>query len=365
MKRSLFHCCLAVVVPAVALWSCSGQSEGESDVYDWTGKEAELVSELLVPDSSLLGISGAYMHGEWLMTALSRRADYEYTLFRLRGDSLVWQGNLARRGSGPGEVFQTSLQLAPAEKAAYVVADNGSFSTNLYRIDLTGSAEQILDQRQWHRWDYPEESKMFTQLVIDTVTLLTSPDYESPDLAALYTREDATRRAVGLACPEPANKFDPMLLSMAYAGRWAKHPNEQRFVYMARYGGYVQTCRLEGGRMTDLHVIYGDQPRFGVAADGINVRYEDKSRYGYAAAVSDRYIYLLESGLTFGDLRAGRTDGEHRRIHVFTWAGEPVRMLKMDYPVRGAFSVTPDDRYLYFSTVDLDRGEEQIRRAAL
>ncbi|MCH5306418.1 MAG: hypothetical protein J1E79_08045, partial [Rikenella sp.] len=87
--------------------------------------------------------------------------------------------------------------------------------------------------------------------------------------------------------------------------------------------------------------------------------------YGYSAAVSDRYIYLLESGLTFGDVRAGRTEGEHLRIHVFTWDGEPVRMLHLDCPVGSGFSVTPDDRYLYFHTVDLERGDEQIRRATL
>lgn len=365
MRKSLSGC-FAAVVFGLFLSGCAGRTESEPGVYDWTGKEAEIASELLLPDRSLLGTSGAYVCGEWLITAYSRQADYEYELFRICGDSLLGQGNFVRRGSGPDEVIQSYLQVDPTEKALYVLADNMSFATKLYRIDLSSGAGRILDPRQWGKWDYPDKPKMFTWLVVDSVALLTRPDYESSDLATLYTRGDTTRRAVGLACPEPnSNAFDPMALSIAYSGRWAKHPTEPRFVYMARYGGYVQTFRLEQGRATDIRVLYNDRPQFSVAADGFNIRYKDESRYGYSAAVSDRYIYLLESGRTFGDPRTGREEEQYRRIHVFTWDGEPVRMLHMDRQVNGGFSVTPDDRYLYFHTVDLEQGEEQIRRAAL
>lgn len=109
---------------------------------------------------------------------------------------------------------------------------------------------------------------------------------------------------------------------------------------------------------------YKDLPKFTVVEDGITVRYLDESRGGFQVAVSSEHIYLLEYGITHGDFRKGNTKQKNRHINVFRWDGTPVRRLNFDTSVIW-FSVTPDDKYLYFTTQDLDAGKEQVKRFEL
>ena len=163
---------------------------------------------------------------------------------------------------------------------------------------------------------------------------------------------------------EYAEKFGGLVLQQVYVGRWDKHPSAPCFVYSAQNGDYVVIFKLEDGKATDIKVLYNDLPKFTVAEDGITVRYLDESRGGFQVAVSSEHIYLLEYGITHGDFRKGNTKQKNRHINVFRWDGTPVRRLNFDTSVIW-FSVTPDDKYLYFTTQDLDAGKEQVKRFEL
>lgn len=81
---------------------------------------------------------------------------------------------------------------------------------------------------------------------------------------------------------------------------------------------------------------------FQTAGIDVSVR-TNKTRFAFSnGAVTDRFIYLLYSGKQHETDRPNEND----TIYVYSWDGQPVKIIKLDRPVM-SFTVSGDDTVVY------------------
>ncbi|MFA9189551.1 BF3164 family lipoprotein [Flavobacterium magnesitis] len=80
----------------------------------------------------------------------------------------------------------------------------------------------------------------------------------------------------------------------------------------------------------------------GINYDYMQVTKETKKAF-IAGAVTDKYIYLVYSGTSYGD----KNDWNYGKfIYIYDWSGNPVRKLNLDRSISGLY-VTNDDKTIY------------------
>lgn len=329
--------------------------------YDWSETEVTCESMSMLSDSSLIGVAGLNMIGHDKTVLYKRGGDHCLGLYEVREDSLIWQRDLLRRGRGPGEAMSPMVCYMPELDKICVFKDNMVSTEAIFWLDcamgLNSGAEMKWDIRRM-----PDENQVRLRLPIDTTTFLAEGAFGTDELFGFYTYGKPEVGPVGLSYPAEMAQYSPQIAAMVLSGFVAKRPGKDTFVYSSQHGHFVQIFDLQGGKAVNIRTLYNEMPQFDL--DNVNggVRFRDDSQLGFWVFATEKYIYLLDAGARIGDMRQGKR-GE-RTVNIFTWDGTPVRKLHFDREIV-MFSITPDDKYLYFNTIDLEAGEEQIRRVKL
>lgn len=329
--------------------------------YDWTGREVSCESELMQSDSSLIGVAGLNMVGADEAVLYVRGGDYCLSLYRVDGDSLIWQRNLLRRGRGPGEAMNPMVHYMPEFGKLCVFRNNMASTEGIYWLDSVGYSDGVAEMA-WDIRRMPDENPVRLILPVDTARFLADAPFGTEEMFGLYTYGKTEAVPIGLDYPEEMARHSFPMAAMALSGFVAKRPGSDTFVYSSQHGHFVRIFDIRDDRAVDIRTVYNEMPRF--ASDDMNggIRFLDESQLGFWVFATEKYIYLLDAGMRIGEMRQGRR-GE-RTVNVFDWDGRPVRKLRFDRDI-GMFSVAPDDRFLYFNAADPDSGVEQIYRVAL
>lgn len=329
--------------------------------YDWQGKEVLCESTLMSSDSSLVGIVGLNMVGSDETVFYGRGGEYCLKLYKVRGDSLIWQRNLLRRGKGPLEAMMPSVNYMPEFDKVCVFKDNMAFTDGIFWLDNRHrSGGQI--ENLWNAVRLSDKNPVRLRLPIDTMTYLADGSWGDNERFGLYRSGDSAVRNIGLKYPKEMSNYSPQTVAMALFSFVAKHPKEHTYVSSSQHGRFVQIFDIRDNRAVNIRTVYNEMPRFDPDEANGGIRFRNESQLGFWVFATGNYIYLLDAGVTTGDMRQGKR-GE-RTVNVFCWDGTPVKKLRFDRDF-DMFSVDPDDKYLYFNTTDPIVGTEQIRRVTL
>lgn len=328
--------------------------------YDWKGKEVSCESTLMLSDSSLVGVAGINMIGFDKAVLYERGGDYCLRLCEVNEDSLVWLGNLLRRGWGPGEALMPMVYYMPELDKIYVFRDNMASTEGIFWLDA-GDLDNGAEKR-WNVRQISGKKSVRLRLPVDASVYLADAAWGDNDLFMLYSLDDPISRNIGLGYPAELSHYSPQTVAMVLSGFMAKRPGKNTFVNSSQHGHFVQIFDLQEGKATNIQTLYNEMPQFDLDNMNGGVRFRDDSQLGFWVFATEKYIYLLDAGVKIGDMRQGKR-GE-RTVNIFKWDGTPVRKLHFDREIV-MFSVTPDDKYLYFNSIDLEAGDEQIRRVVL
>lgn len=349
------------ILAALLLGLSSCKSTPPQIAYDWTGKDTLCESTLMLSDSSLVGVVGLNMIGSDEAVLYDRGGEYCLKLYKVGGDSLIWQRNLLHRGRGPLEAMMPNVNYMPEFDRVCVFKDNVASTEGIFWLDnMNVPAEEV--ENVWNVVRLADENPVRLRLPIDTVTYLVDAALETKEMFGLYCPRDSNVRNIGLTYPTEMSDYAPQTIAMVLSGFVAKRPGDDMFVSSSQHGHCVQLFNLLDGKAANVKTLYNEMPSFEVDKVNGGLTFRNESQLGFWVFATEGYVYLLDAGVTTGDMRQGKR-GE-RTVNVFLWDGTPVRKLRFDRDL-AMFTVTPDDRYLYFTTVDMDAGEEQVRRVTL
>lgn len=162
----------------------------------------------------------------------------------------------------------------------------------------------------------------------------------------------------------PDDGFDGPLMTKQWiynsSARIKKHPHRNRFIYGCDEGLYAEIFDLEDNRIVNRKIILDQYPSYHPGSDGISPEgAPDNQMCGFKVSVTPRYIYILTSRDTKGDLRAisrGETPEKFKgpgkgisfseEVLVFDWEGYLFRKMYLN-PFVVNIAVTEDDCTLY------------------
>ncbi len=124
---------------------------------------------------------------------------------------------------------------------------------------------------------------------------------------------------------------------------------------------------VKDGSLVEKSVIYSHLPQYEISPDG-NYRLNSDGEDGIVPYSTTNRVYA-QVGRTWKEIRASDTYKGYPQtymdeIEVYDWNGRFIDNYQTDRPFF-TFAVTPDDRYLYTLSMDLDTGERVVMRYEL
>lgn len=364
MKRYLYG---LTATALVLLASCA--SEPKILQPDWSGKDKGMLTSVPMnfDTTVLLHLTKAVLHNDLLFIEQEAVPDNLWSLFRIQGDSLLWQGVLLQKGKGPFEI-QTRAFVLNTGGDSLVINPTGAPQ---HFFSISGSdVAAILDKKQWKVYDYPRNIE-FVDIMAPTTTggFLLASRGDKDNMFEMFRTGDMTARPLVSPYPEAAAKMVGVARGVAYNGRIYQQPGADRYVQIGSTGQMVTIFDLIDSTITNRKEVYNELPEFKLAPDGLNLSPAGKNKLGFRTAVTAGYIYLLDVMFKLEDLGVvpdykGHRLGFSDQLLVFDWEGNPVARFELDTPAV-AMSVAPDDSYFYAFTEDPESGEQQVLRFAL
>lgn len=353
-------------VAAIFLAACDNKPKTLQP--DWTGKIGGRLTSIPMSfdTTTLFRTTKPFLHEDLLFVEQEAIQDNLWSLFRIQGDSLLWQGILLQKGKGPFEIQERAFLLDAGGDSLIV---NPTGTRSFFTIP-DHDPEAILDRKLWRVHAYPDNIEHIDMMATTTsggflVTARGDKDY----MFDLFQPGDSLTTPVVSPYPEAAQSMEGMTKGLAYNGRIYQRPGTDRYVQVNSTGLMVTIFDLKDNRITGRTEVYNELPEFKPAGDGLNLTPAGKNRLGFRTAVTGRYIYLLDVMFKLKDLGVvpnykGYPLGYSDQLLIFDWDGSPVARYELDTPVVG-MAVAPDNSYFYANTVEPETGDQRILRFAL
>lgn len=139
------------------------------------------------------------------------------------------------------------------------------------------------------------------------------------------------------------------LRSMAYQGTISLNLSNNRFVYTTGNGDIIHIYKIENDSIKVIYKHEQSYPRYFVEEEGNGfgaIFKSDNLETYLSSAVTNRYIYLLYSGIEIGDFIKKKQDVCGNILYVYNWEGEKVTTFKLDTDCK-QIAVSPDDTILW------------------
>ena len=313
-------------------------------------------------DSSKVGISPVLNYKDRLFY-MQPRSEKPVVVYQTRGDSLIFNGELLRKGDGPVDMNIPVLKIDPLTDSLYALGlynrENKIFRCSLSENDLP-------DEETWERTLWRGNFNIKDACPIGNGQFMTTGSAQDSD-KMIFLFNPKKESFVPLDCPFPDDKVgEPISKSIIYSGRIEKHPDKNRFVYYARtYGRYFFIFEYENGVFkkiaTPLDILPDYELTSGVSKRKVAPECLSGIREIY---VTSRYLYVEYSPYSLEEIREMVDESDDwrysNRIYVFDWDGNPVKCYHTDQPI-DIFTVTTDDRYLYATGIPAEGEDITLR----
>jgi hypothetical protein len=325
----------------------------------WEEKNIEAIPMRVFSPTQTAWGAGILIDSLWI-ERIYQGALFQYSVFNLRQDTLVYCKSFLAKGNGPEEIL-TPQAFVSYEDRQLVVRDiqpGGKILTvdfdqlsTVTKPEFNRVPYTTLELLGWFVSAYP----------IDATTWLGTKDLSS--LFSVVNLADQTVTALNLPYPQDGSLIDdPYEKMLAYGGTILKKPFSNRFVYVAQINRYMEIFDIENQRAIRVATPYKEYPKYG--DDGTGYRTSDDAFLGAKLAVTERYIYVMMNDVTYLDMRKQTREGKvdwwySDRVFVFDWDGNPIVKYNLDQPVY-SMVVSQDGRYLYGATdrYQLDEREQ-------
>lgn len=342
----------------VCLVCCQGGHDNDRKPVSGTLQGTELAAQ------TLEGYKIVCAYDDYLFLQESRDTS-RLVVYRVEGDSLNRFRGLIDRGRGPREFYYTEFSLYG--DTLFVCNGDPSGLKQIFGISLK-EMSQIDDRSGWREYAFPDQYLM-------TWDYLT--EY-GPGRFVVAAGEAETREILSLAdCITgervplrwyPPDSTDATLYSKQIVYMNCKLRSQgDRVCYAHSYARYMFIGRVEDEALVEESMIYSSLPKYEMKADE-NVRYLKDGENGIDIYSTSDYIFA-QVGRTRKEveklkLYKGYPDLYFDEVEVYDWDGRFVANFQTDRPF-WSFSVTPDSRFLYVMTMDLETLENVIVRYEL
>jgi len=280
--------------------------------------------------------------------------------YKLTGDSVRLSHRYGKRGEGPNELIEANSIYYHKPTRNMLLYSSNDMGAQLINLDT-------YDMRPIHAFRQNNALWLMEAEFINDSTLLTAcvipnPKNTKPEWFKLLHL--LTGQLTDIEGFSPDDGFDGPLMTKQWiynsSARLKKHPHRNRFIYGCNEGLYAEIFDLEDNRIVNRKIILDQYPSYHPGADGISPEgAPDGQLGGFKVSVTSRYIYILLSRNTKGDLRAigrgetpekfkgpGKGTSFSEEVLVFDWEGDLCRKLNLT-PFVVNIAVTEDDSILY------------------
>ena len=350
----------------------TGKGSGTSR---WTGMEHSLIAEPLFPDRKILD--------EYYIVQTKNHfilkqyvSDKEFSVYHLKGDSLLYDGEFLTYGRGPFEVLAATVHYIPQHNSVVVAGHNPVGKSFVIPVDTISN---LFSHDTWREYDYSKvrPTTAFFTHPIDTVTyVMPFHEDESRMLALLYTGSPSELVPLDVEYPDDGSMPAARLYEKtmyAYGGiQLNSRPwHKERIAYTLGRGHYVAICTSDDNfKVTGKKVVFNEPPEWYIDENG-EVRGYGSTKVGLHMSVSENYIYLCDSDMTLEDYASTETQkkkgypvGYGKTVYVCDWEGNPVAKYELD---RAVIRLSPDknDEYIYAFAFNAETLESDIVRFRL
>ncbi|WP_418561366.1 hypothetical protein [Rikenella microfusus] len=357
-----------LTIIALLLTACDKHPETRQ--IDWSGKERGTLTSapMKFDTAALLRVTKSVLHGDLLFVEQETIPDNLWSLFRISGDSLHWQGVVLQKGKGTFEISQErAFILAPGNDS--LVINPTGYAKNYFTIPAHDPAA-VLDTKQWGIHAYPETIG-HRDIMAPTTDggFITVTRDEKENMFEIFFPGDSLTESLASPYPETDQPLVGTFKGYAYNGRICQRPGYDQYLHVGSTGRMAAVFELENKRIVRRKEIYNKLPEFELAPDGMNLSPSGENDLGFRFAVSENYIYLCPIPFKLKDLGVvkdykGYPLGYADDLQIFDWNGNPVCRYELDTPVV-SLTVAPDESHLYANTIDPETEEPRILRFAL
>ncbi len=348
------------------------KNEVKKTTARWDGLEHQLTAEPIASDSVILEFSEITSIGDYLIIGASH-ADKIFSLYKLQGDSVKYQGSFLNKGRGPAEVMAANLYYLPEYNSVVMVGYN-FFGRNI--VVPVDKIENLLDVNTWKIYDNDITYGHQNIRPIDTSSFIlhkfSGQDATEDDcMFATFAVGDTTLTTIaGIVYPKDNVNVEFRERADMYAAtQIVKRPGYPQFVNSIQDNHYVKVFTLnESRQVASQFDLFNELPEYTADVNGNAVRGKS-NKSGLHSDVSKNYIYLSDPKLT-NETRSrareinGYPPGYCKEIYVSDWEGKPVVKYVADVPIC-YFAVDDNEEYAYVCTYDQETLEEKLVRFRL
>lgn len=352
MVRVSISIILLVGFITLSFFSCSQKDKGVSPVFRLEGT--------IIPTDSL---QNGYVVINADTTEILIEASKEpffVEAYNLMGDSANLSYRYGKRGVGPNELIEANSIYYHKPTRNMLLYSSNDMGAQLINLDT-------YDMQPIHAFRENNALWMMKGEFINDSTLLTAcvvPNPKNTKSEWFKLLHLPTGQLTDIEGFSPDDGFDGPLMTKQWiynsSARIKKHPHRNRFIYGCDEGLYAEIFDLEDNRIVNRKIILDQYPSYHPGSDGISPEgAPDNQMCGFKVSVTPRYIYILTSRDTKGDLRAisrGETPEKFKgpgkgisfseEVLVFDWEGYLFRKMYLN-PFVVNIAVTEDDCTLY------------------
>jgi hypothetical protein len=331
----------------------------------WTTLEHRLYAEAIYPEKEILDARSLVQTREHFILWQPEN-EREFSVFHLKGDSLLYDGAFLTMGRGPYEVNAGKVHYVPENNSVVIIGYNPYGKTFVIPID---SISNLFSHDRWQVYNTKHTQYSVEPIPMDTVSYLVHIIDDRKMFSMLDIRTQ-TMTEMGIEYPDDVSAPASEKALIAYGGQVSKRPRHDQFVYSSESGHYVAIYTYdENMQVSEEKIVFSELPKYSVA--GEKIRRTDENVIGLSLSVSENYIYLNDTNLTLGDYRFGSPmekngypGGYAKTIYVCDWEGNPVCRYELDRAVVYC-TIDQNDEHLYAFAFDEQTYESNIVRFKL
>lgn len=348
---------IVTVLAAVAVCACHHPAEQDNERKDVT--KTVIGKRMAVDD--LYGYKIVCAYDDYLFLQESRDTS-RLVVYQVDGDSLKYYKGLINRGRGPYDVYYPEFSLSG--DTLFVSNSDPTGMKAIFGIPLD-EMSKIDDPKRWKKYSFSEydiQSGLSFARSGDGQFVFAGGKADTKELFSLADFKNGVERIPLLFSPNDSTQGPNFAKQNVYM-QCHLYSNEDRILYANMYARYMFIATVKGNALVEKAVIYSNLPEYEIKPDG-NIRYlvGDNGVFPYSTP-SRVYAQVGRRAKEARPLDGiqGYSSTYTDEVEVYDWNGRFIDNYKTDRPFF-TFAVSPDNRFLFTLSKDLDTEERIVMR---
>ena len=332
---------------------------------DFRKEVTKKVTGTMMKVDDLYGYRMLCAYGDYIFLQESRDTA-RLVVYKVEGDSLQYFKGLINRGRGPSDFYYPEFSLYG--DTLFVSNSDPTGMKDIFSIPLDDMS-RIADPTRWKKHSFSEydvQSAMNFTPYGNNQFIIAGGKADSRELFSLVDFS-GTRERIPLDYYPNDSTQGPLYAKQNVYMQSRLCASGNRVLVANEQARYMFIATVKGGALVEKAMIYSHLPQYEIKPDG-NIRYSADGEDGIMPRSTRKYIYA-QVGRTWKEIRESDTYKGYPQtfmdeIEVYDWNGKFIDTYQTDRPFF-TFAVTPDDRYLYTLSMDLDTGERVVVRYEL